>query len=455
MRLAVVGNPENRRVALFAAAVARAGLPAPEIFPWRDVLISGRVPGPGALVRIDSPGEDAEVDRLLRGLGGDHASSSHRSPPHGSLSHAAPPHGSQSRAAPSHAAPSHAAPPHASLSHGSLSHGEIAGVAAWFAGLSIVLDRIAAGGGTLLNQPTDILTMTAKPRCHAALTAAGIPVPPALKAPAPELPDPSAPPGDAVSAPAQPPGDAISAPARLPGDAVSAPARPPGELGVVSGYQSLRAAMEVAGWSRVFVKAAYGSSASGVLALAVGGRRGTEAGRRIMAVTSVELSEGKIFNNLRVRRYDDEASIAAIIDRLAPDGLHVERWYPKAALDGRVLDLRVVVIAGRARHIVVRTSRSPMTNLHLGNARGDVSAVRAAAGERAWDAAMDTCVRAAACFPRTLHAGVDLMFRAGWRDHAVAEVNAFGDLLPRVLSDDGLDTYDAQVAALQQGWTPA
>ncbi len=246
--------------------------------------------------------------------------------------------------------------------------------------------------------------MTAKPRCHAVLTAAGIPVPPAL---------------------------------------------PP-----VHGYESLRAAMEVAGWSRVFVKAAYGSSASGVLALAAGGRRGTESGRRIMAMTSVELSNGKIFNNLRVRRYDDEASIRAIVDRLAPDGLHVERWYPKVALGGRVLDLRVVVIAGRAQHVVVRTSSSPMTNLHLGNARGDVSAVRAAAGEQAWSAAMETCVRAAACFPRTLHAGVDLMFRTGWRGHAVAEVNAFGDLLPQVLSDDGLDTYEAQIAAITNGWRP-
>ncbi|GIE71443.1 hypothetical protein Apa02nite_075510 [Actinoplanes palleronii] len=233
--------------------------------------------------------------------------------------------------------------------------------------------------------------MTAKPECHAALTAAGVPVPPAL--------------------------------------------------GPVDGYASLRAAMTSAGWNRVFVKPAYGSSASGVLALAVGGPR-------IMAVTSVELSQGRLFNNLRVRRYDDEASIATIVDRLAPDGLHVERWYPKASLGNRVLDLRVVVIAGQARHVVVRTSRSPMTNLHLGNARGDVTAIRAAAGEQAWSAAMRSCVRAAACFPDTLHAGVDLMFRAGWQDHAIAEVNAFGDLLPNVLTEDGLDTYGAQVAAV-------
>jgi hypothetical protein len=348
VRLDVVGNPGNRRVALFSAAAVRAGLPAPRVHAWRDVLLSGRVPGPGSVVRVDSPGEDAEVGLLLRGLGG----------------------GSAAVRA---------------------EHGEIVGMAAAHAGLGRALGRIVAGGGDLLSQADDILTMSDKPRCHALLRAAGVPVPPAL---------------------------------------------PP-----VHSYEQLRTAMRSAGWSRVFVKPAYGSSASGVLALAV-------SGRRIAATTSVELAaDGRIFNNLRVSRYDDEARIAAIVDRLGPDGLHVERWYPKAALGNRVLDLRVVVIAGRPGHAVVRTSRSPMTNLHLGNARGDVPAVRAAAGERAWQAAMLTCVRVAECFPRTLHVGVDLMFRTGWRDHAVAEVNAFGDLLPGVLAD-GHDTYDAQVAAL-------
>ncbi|BEL02879.1 hypothetical protein Q0Z83_010700 [Actinoplanes sichuanensis] len=386
MRLAVVANPDNRRVTLFTEAARRAGLPDPVVYPWREVLSAGAprmsadrtspghttprhttpgqagvldsagaaVPGPGMVVRIESPGEDAEVDRLLREAGSGR--------------------------------PAVAA-----------EHGEIVGTAAAFAGLRVALDRVVAGGGLLLNQPGDILTMSDKPRCHALLAAAGIPVPPAL---------------------------------------------PP-----VHDYESLRAAMAGVGWSRVFVKPAHGSSASGVVAFAV-------AGRRLSAVTSVELSGGRIFNNLQVRRYTDEASIRAIVDRLGPDGLHVERWFPKAALNDRVLDLRVVVIAGRPRHVVVRTSRSPMTNLHLGNARGDVAAVRAAAGSLSWAAAMETCARAAACFPGTLHVGVDLMFRTGWREHAVAEVNAFGDLLPRVLAD-GLDTYGAQIAALTAGWAPS
>ena len=49
------------------------------------------------------------------------------------------------------------------------------------------------------------------------------------------------------------------------------------------------------------------------------------------------------------------------------------------------------------------------------------------------------------------HAWVDLMVGSDWRRHAVAEVNAFGDLLPRVLDGAGRDTYTAQVSALRDG----
>ena len=45
------------------------------------------------------------------------------------------------------------------------------------------------------------------------------------------------------------------------------------------------------------------------------------------------------------------------------------------------------------------------------------------------------------------------MFAPDWRRHAVAEVNAFGDLLPGLLVD-GRDTYAAQVAALAAGYPP-
>ncbi|WP_283138024.1 STM4014 family protein [Rhizohabitans arisaemae] len=273
------------------------------------------------------------------------------------------------------------------------------GGALWYSRLTGALRRVAeltAGRARLLNDPEEIGVMFDKRRCHARLAAAGVPVPPAL----PE----------------------------------------------VTGYRELRERMADAGWNRVFVKPAHGSSASGVIAL-------TARGDRITATTSAALGPAGLHNSLRVRTYTDPRDVAAVVDRMAPDGLHVERWFPKAGLGGRSLDLRVVVTAGRPTHAVVRTSRIPITNLHLGGARGDLPAVRARLGERGWQAALEVCVRAAACFPRSLAAGVDLMIGSDWQEFAVAEVNAFGDLLPGLDGlpgggSEGLDTYAAQVEAV-------
>ncbi|GHJ45215.1 hypothetical protein Cs7R123_25570 [Catellatospora sp. TT07R-123] len=385
----MVGNPGNRRVALFLDAVRAAGLPAPHVVPWHAVAAGAPFGFPaGSLVRVDSPGEDAEVDRLLRG----------------------------------------AAEP--------ARHGEIIGLRAWYGGfgraLTRVADAAARDGAVLLHDPAEIGVLFDKARCHARLSAAGVPVPPAL--PVPEL--------DAAAAAA-----AAAADSGGPDSAGDAGGAGSGTSSRADGaWAGLRAAMREAGWHRVFVKTRHGSSSSGVLAVQV-------AGARCQAVTSVELAADGLFNSLRVRTYRDERDVAAIVARLAPEGLHVERWFPKAGFGGRTIDLRVLVIGGRPAHTVVRASRHPMTNLHLGGVRGDLAAVRAAAGPH-WDAAMDSCARAAACFPGSPHVGVDLMFGPGWRRHAIAEVNAFGDLLPNLLHD-GRDTYTAQLAALPGSGAPS
>jgi glutathione synthase/RimK-type ligase-like ATP-grasp enzyme len=345
--IVIVGNPGNRRVTLFAAAAVAAGLPEPEVVAWRDVAAgcAFRFPA-GSLVRVESPGEDPEVDRLLR------------------------------------------------AAERPAEHGEIVGGRPWYDGFARALARIeraaADSGATLLADPADILVMFDKAVCHRRLHTAGLPVPPALP---------------------QEPRD----------------------------WFELRAWLDEAGWHRVFVKPRHGSSASGVIAL-------QRAPGRVLATTSVERAGPKLFNSLRVRSYRDEREVAAIIDQLAPDGLHVERWFPKASLAGRVIDLRVVMIGGEPSHVVVRSSRHPMTNLHLGGTRGDLRAVQTLAGEH-YGAAMRTCSAVAACFPGSRQAGVDLMFGPGWRRHAIAEVNAFGDLLPGLLAD-GRDTYAAQLAHL-------
>ncbi|WP_240506334.1 STM4014 family protein [Thermoactinospora rubra] len=365
----VVGTPGDRRVTLYAAALRAAGLPEPVVVPWRDVL-AGRPPRlpAGARVRIDSPGEDAACDELLRGPG-----------------------------------------PATRVGGGAAWH------AAFVRGLERVRQAVAATpGARLLADVDDIAVLFDKRRCHERLSAAGVPVPPAL----------------------------------------------PGPIG---GYADLRRAMAEAGWTRVFVKPAHGSSASGVVALQVhGGRVRAETSVELVARRSpvAEASVGhgggrppavEMHNSLRVRVYEDEGDVAAIIDALAPDGVHVETWFPKAGIDAMVFDLRVVVIGGRPTHAVVRASRTPMTNLHLGGIRGDLDRVRARLGAEGWRRAMEVAARAAACFPGTPMTGIDLMVGVGWRRLAVAEANAFGDLLPRVTGlpgsgAEGLDTYAAQVA---------
>ncbi|GLX49332.1 hypothetical protein Shyhy01_22820 [Streptomyces hygroscopicus subsp. hygroscopicus] len=353
VRFAVVGNPENRRTTMFADAVRAAGHPAPRVLAWRDVLRGRYAFARGEWVRIDSPGEDAEVDRLLRGVD---------------------------------------------------DPTRVEGTALWyrrFTSLVRELGRAARRAGAVTSaDPEEIAVMFDKRRCHARLAAAGVPVPPALTGP-------------------------------------------------FDGWDGVRRRLGEARFQRAFVKPAHGSSASGVLALSVAGPG------RVKATTSVERGDdGRLYNSLRVRDYTSEREVAALVDALVPDGVHVERWLPKAMQGGRAADLRVVVVAGRATHAVVRTSRHPMTNLHLGGARGDLDAAREAIRAAGGDFAevVEVAERAAACFPGTLCVGVDILPATGWRRFAVGEVNAFGDLLPRLTGLPGsgaehLDTYAAQVAA--------
>ncbi|MBT2507994.1 STM4014 family protein [Streptomyces sp. ISL-98] len=357
-RFAVVGNPANRRVALFQDAVAAAGLPAARVVSWLDVLRRGASFRPGETVRIDSPGEDPDVERLLRGVG---------------------------------------------------DATRVEGSARWYERFTAAVREVgrASEGCTLLDDPEELAVLFDKRLCHAVLQRAGVPVPPSPTS--------------------------------------GAPVRP------VRGWSDVRELLRAHRMPRAFVKLAHGSSASGVLAVETAGSG------RVRATTSVERdSEGRLFNSLRVRLCTTEREVAAIVDALAPDGLHVERWLPKASQRGRAADLRVVVVGGRATHAVVRTSRSPMTNLHLGGARGNLDEARAAVETAggSWADALGVCERAAACFPRTLCVGVDLLPSIGWRRFAVGEVNAFGDLLPNLTGlpgsgAEGLDTYAAQVAAAQ------
>jgi hypothetical protein len=124
----------------------------------------------------------------------------------------------------------------------------------------------------------------------------------------------------------------------------------------------------------------------------------------------------------------------------------VEAWVPKAGVGGKTFDLRVVGVCGEPRFWVVRTSRTPITNLHLLNGRGEVEAVRGRMGVAGWEGLVETCRKVCGLFPKRLWVAMDVVVRSDWRAHKVVELNAFGDLLPGVM-DGGEDVYGAQLSA--------
>lgn len=217
----------------------------------------------------------------------------------------------------------------------------------------------------------------------------------------------------------------------------------PERAGICEGFDGLTAAMDRGGWDRVFLKPCHGSSASGVMAISRS-RRGDWR-----AVTPAVLEESgeraRIFNSKRLRTLDGLEEVRATVNAVCRERALVERWFPKATLAGKPFDLRVVVIAGEAAHIAVRISRHPITNLHLHNTRGELQAVVDALGPERWRAALEVAKEAAAAFPGCHYCGVDLMIGAGGRGFAVAEVNAFGDLLHRELWQ-GMNPWEAELA---------
>ena len=269
----------------------------------------------------------------------------------------------------------------------------------WYLGWCYLLQKwqsqLTPLQGKYMNHPQDIPVMFDKPACHARFSRQNIPV--------------------------------------------------PRSLGKIENYDHLREQMRLEGIERVFVKLSHGSAASGVVAYRANSRFA-------VALTTVELvrENGKtlLYNSRKIRHYTHHQEISEIINILTAESVQVEEWLPKAQLQDCGFDLRVVVINGQAQQMVVRLGKSPMTNLHLGNERGDTEEFLSRVGAENWQMMQRTCQEAAGLFPDSLYSGVDLLIQPDWQTHAILEINAFGDLLPGILCN-GMDTYTSEIKAIQ------
>lgn len=284
-------------------------------------------------------------------------------------------------------------PPPAPLLPGELAHGAL-GHAGFTAALHRLQAQLAAHPSVrCFNPPADILAMADKLGCQQTLQAGGVPIPPLL--------------------------------------------------GAISGFAELEEKLRQTGRRRVFVKPRYGSSAAGVVALESDGHGRFRATSSVEMVETDDPASPRLFNSLRIRRYAGP-QVPRLIDALAPHAPYLEQWIPKPRQGKCSFDLRVLTLAHQACHRVARLAPHPLTNLHLGNQRGAVEDCLDPASQTQLAA---TAAHAAACFPDSLMAGVDIIVNRG-RAH-VLEMNACGDWLPR-LSWQGQTVHQAEIALMEK-----
>lgn len=212
----------------------------------------------------------------------------------------------------------------------------------------------------------------------------------------------------------------------------------------VRSFEQLISVLNQQKLNRVFIKLAHGSGASGTIALAINKNQ-------IQAITTIEMVESqkgiRLYNNRKLIRYNTWQQIAQLIDELLKyHKLQIERWLPKASYQGKVFDIRVVVINGKAMHTLIRLGKQAITNLHLGNGRGDLEQIKNYLGN-SWQLVPELAEKAMQCFPNSLYAGVDILVSQNTKKPYLLEANTFGDFHPNTYYQ-GLDTYQAELLAL-------
>ena len=391
--LLLIAHAEGERTDGLRQARRSLGLSQPFVVPY-DRLLSGVPLAEAAaeaglpancapLIRLDAPGEHFAVERALIALG---------APEHDDGDELLPLRGRRDPYRLSERAALALEEQPVRLMHPSQ----------WFRGFCRLLARLSREAAQawpqamFWNDPAEIAVMFDKRACHRRLREAGVSVPALLAEPE-----------------------------------------------TLTGYEAVRAAMAERRMHRVFLKLAFGSAASGVIAYQINPRTGAEQATTSLRAEVYAQRPGVFYNSKRVRTLTDSEDIRTLIGYLCGHGIHAERWIPKASLGERPLDLRQLVAFGEAGHCVVRAGETPITNLHLRSRR--LTPAESGLTEAALTAARGEALAAMRAFPASASAGIDVLIdRSGSRPY-IADVNPFGDLLRRV-SYDGMDPYAWEMA---------
>ena len=205
----------------------------------------------------------------------------------------------------------------------------------------------------------------------------------------------------------------------------------------VCSYQDLREKMKLEDLKNVFIKTRFGSGASGIVALKTNGAK-------LHSLSTVEQHNGRFYNTRRLQRSNNETEVSSLIDSLCKWGVHCESWVPKAIIDKKESDCRILLIDGKADFFVLRKSNTPITNLHLMNERAKIQELVDSMVDGAWAQVLNTCEKLAALYPKSFHIAADIAVHKNLREHSVLELNAFGDFLQNI-SHEGMNTYAWQL----------
>ena len=121
-----------------------------------------------------------------------------------------------------------------------------------------------------------------------------------------------------------------------------------------------------------------------------------------------------------------------------------EEWIPKKRFQGKSVDFRILVINGKPIFVVPRLSKHFITNLHLGNEKGDFKTIENEWGKPLLEEVKAIAVKAVEAIGGLFYAGVDVAISKMGLPY-VLEVNAFGDLLLNIHKEE-LNTYEYELS---------